>query len=211
MILPGVEEAIVNTSVKLAAQSAVASVKSPKRKESMTEVLVTDLDGKPELTRLTNVINLHLGRGAQWESKVSTDKNGTVTRITTKSTRGGSWVPLEGDLHGIEVWQHIPWWRRLCSRPHLLRQGRRYQVVILNSGVPLDNAYSLAVIVVPSKWRCGGFYIQTSLMSFRTLEDVRRWQEQNEDHLVDRHGLLEHPLIWRHLFRWDRAASDGDS
>lgn len=210
-MLPGVEEVIVNTGVRLAAQSAVASVKSAGRKKSMTEVLVTDLGGEPELNKLTNVVNLHLSRGAQWESRVRTQKGGNIIDITTKSTRGGSWIPVEGDVTGIEVWQHIPWWRRWCSSLCLLRQGRRYQVVIPNSGVPLHNMYSLAVIVVPSKWRCGGFYIQASLMGFQRPEDVKRWQEQNEDHLVDRQGLLDHPLIWRHVFRWRKAASDGDT
>ena len=67
-MLPGVEEVIVNTGVRLAAQSAVASVKSAGRKKSITEVLVTDLGEEPELNELTNVVNLHLSRGAQWES-----------------------------------------------------------------------------------------------------------------------------------------------
>ena len=180
--------------------NAIRGAISRKEKMGVAEVMVTDLAAdNHELVKLTNVVNLHLSRSL---SIVVEPKQGRQGAYTVRSKDGTNMVPVEGEVHLVELWQRVKWWRRigwLMPRIELIQHDRPYQLMVLHSGKSLHSVHTVDEVVVPPRRRWGGFYVQAILIRSRNAADRERLRKDAQEHGVkDEGGLLANPYwTWR--------------
>lgn len=193
----------------IATQAAINAAKfagsTPGRKLRGIPVLLVDLDSDLEMVRLTNVIEVHTSRFAEWSAEIHQRTRTGRWVVNGSAGHSGSSRPIGDHIGYIELWQFIPWWRRCLwwRGTTIVQYGRACNVLMPGSGDGMKIGYSTAVSVVASKpswrgrlcWR--GFYVQSIIDIVGENETIDRLRKKTETlHLHDPKGLRLRPR-WR--------------
>ena len=178
--------------------SIFSSLKPDSRKVYIAEVMDKNKHHVPTGHDLTGVVNVYFQRIKHWKIAFTNltsqmrdngtyDHRGTVAVSRQEGSRNEN---SRGTISYIEIWQRIPWWRRILPWGiHFMELNKTYNLIIPKSGEAMFQGIALNIgVVSPVRKRLGGFLVQTVLWREKPLSGRNR--------VYDPGDLLNHPSAW---------------
>ena len=159
------------------------------------QVLGANLDGDKTLKPLTGVIEWHMSKTRHWRIKRSGRHDYTMVQ-----QRGITNEDVGGTIGYVEIWQRVPWWRRLFRAPVVTVDPKcHYNILIPGSKEGLFLGVSVWVSVSPSKHPVyGSFIVQSIIQNYgQDKAAEQRFMEEAEGN--DRSNMLRNPYVFADL------------